>query len=71
MSADTYSVGTSARRAIARARVDLPAPGVPAIIDTSALRITIFCASKERNTVGNGSPPISLLPTARARVLMG
>jgi hypothetical protein len=70
VSAEIYSVGTLARKAIASASVDLPAPGVPAIIDISDLRITTLLASKVRNTDGKGSPPISILPTARARVLI-
>ena len=53
----------------ARARVDLPTPGVPANIETSALRNIILLLSKERKTEGNGSPPMSDLPTLLTRVL--
>ena len=39
VSIDAYNVGTPDRTATDRARVDLPAPGGPAIIDTSPLRM--------------------------------
>jgi hypothetical protein len=65
-----YKVGTFIFNAKARARVDLPTPGVPANIETSALRRIILLLSNDLNTEGSGSPPISLLPTLRTRVLI-
>ena len=68
VSAEMYRHGTFARNAIANASVDLPAPGVPAIMETSARRIMILFCSKVANTGGNGSPPISAFPTERVNV---
>ena len=70
VSADRYSVGACIRNAKAKASVDLPAPGVPAIILTSARLNTIWFASNVLNTVGIGSPPMSGRPTALLNVFI-
>ena len=70
VSADIYKLGTFIFNAKARASVDLPTPGVPASIDTSALRNIILLLSNVLNTEGNGSPPISRLPILRTKVFI-
>ena len=47
---------------------DLPAPGVPAITVTSALRKMIPALSNAAKAGGNGSPPTSALFIERLRV---
>jgi hypothetical protein len=64
-----YRLGTFILKAKAKASVDLPTPGVPASIETSALRNIILFASNVLNTEGNGSPPMSALPTLLTKVL--
>ncbi len=49
---------------------DLPAPGVPAITVTSALRNIIPAFSNTLNTAGNGSPPTFVLLTLLINVFI-
>ncbi len=48
---------------LARASVDLPAPGAPANIETSERLIIILDASNDLKQLGRGSPPIEARPT--------
>jgi len=63
-----YRVGTLIFSANASARVDLPTPGTPASIETSALRNIILFASNVLKTEGKGSPPMSDLPILLTKV---
>ena len=69
VSADTYRVGTCILSANASAKVDLPTPGTPANIETSARRQTILFVLNVLNTAGKGSPPMSERPTLLTNVL--
>jgi hypothetical protein len=48
----------------------LPAPGAPANIETSDLRIIILLASNALKQLGKGSPPIDARPTDLTNVLI-
>ena len=70
VSAEKYSVGCFNLAAICNAILDLPAPGVPAIIVTSARRNMIPSLAKAWKGGANGSPPTSALPTLRRSVFI-
>ena len=71
VSAEIYNVGTLVLSASAKARVDFPAPGAPANIETSERRMIILFCSNALNELGKGSPPMEARPTERTSVLIG
>ena len=66
-----YRVGTRDLMAIAKATVDFPAPGGPAIMLTSPRRMEMWASVHDLNGMGIAIVCLSMDRTARSSALIG